>query len=391
MRRLAWAAVAVALLSSLFVAAGAEARTNAVVVQAGAVHPTNKDAPVEFIRYYPDVLRVHRGQVVQWKMLGFHTVTFSRTGRTGWFRPDELPTFDGFPEKTLFGSGCGQPANPCVVNSKTTFASSGAPLFDDAPATFKIDLSPGTYKYFCQIHGSMNGTIQVLGRGAPVPAQRQINAQIASLVRDDAREIDATFKANQKPVSSVAADGRREWRVLVGDTAPSGHAQIFAYMPSSLKIGAGDRVRYVMRNGFVGDPHTVTFPAEAVGDFEPVPHGLIFFSLTPSCDPDSPASGAPGVVAPWGFPGPPCPANAEFLWPAYMTGGHPAPGGMVLTPATYHDSGMLVGRRLPKSFRTLPNGEVLPSSFGASFPNAGEFHFACDIHGQFMGGTVEVG
>jgi plastocyanin len=374
----------------LVVGPGATAKPKPLTIQAGAVHPSNKEAPYEYTRYYPDVLTVHSGQMVRWKIMGFHTVTFAKGGRSGYFRADELPGSYPFPQRTIFGSGCGRGGNPCVVNAKTSYAGSAPPLLDGSPVDFKIDLPPGTYKYFCEIHSTMSGKIRVVADGVSVPSQQQVDKQITKAVRADSAAMDSVYKADQKPVSNVDADGVRTWRVLVGDGTRDGHVQVIGFLPSSLDIPAGDRVRFTHRSAFAGDPHTVTFPTQLSGGFDPVPNGLGAFGLVPSCDFDDPLSGLPGIPGQWGFAGPPCPATLELVWAPWMTEGHPAPGNAVLTPASYHDSGLLLPERVPKNFRTLPNGAGLPSSFDADFPAPGTFSFQCDVHLAPMNGSINV-
>lgn len=363
-----------------------------IKIQAGAM---NENAPYEYNRFYPDVLRVHRGQTVQIGIFGFHTFTYSKV-RHGFFRSDELPGTYAIPEQSVFGTDCGRGGVACVLTPKTTFAGSAVPIFSQDPVAVKVDLPPGRYTYFCQIHSTMSGTFQVVANSAPVPSQKQIDAQIASAVRRDTAAADAQFRRNQVPVSKVDADGVRTWRVLVGDATPDNHVQFLAYMPGTLPIAAGDRIRYEMRGAFKGDPHTVTFPAAAAGtSMIPAPNGLAGFSINMSCDPDDTTSGLPGVLGVWGAPGPfgafpGCPANREIIWAPWMTSANHAPGDTVATPATYHDSAVLFPKNVPNSFRKPPGGPAFPSSFDANFPSAGTFTYACDVHGDFMTGTVEV-
>jgi plastocyanin len=391
-RRCTSAALVLVAVAALFVTgAASEAKAKIVDVQAGAFHPTNKEAPYEYTRFYPDTVKVHPGQTVRWQILGFHTVTFSKTPRDGFFRADELPGAYAIPERSVLGSGCGRPAaQPCVVKNRNTFAGSAAPLFSGDPVHVRFDAPPGKYAYYCQIHAKMQGVVEVVPRSAPVATPQQIKAQIASAVKRDSAAIDRVYKAAQRPTSKVDADGVRTWLVRPGVETADSHAQVVGYVPNELPIAAGDRVRFEMGDTFLGDPHTVTFPKELVGDFAPIPHGLFPFALTPSCDADDPTSGAPGVLGQWGFLGPPCPASLELVWGAWMTNANTAPGNIVLTPATYHDSGILAAKRLPASFRTPPGGQPLPSRLDAEFPAPGTYTYACNVHGPFMTGTINV-
>ena len=364
-------------------------------IQAGAVHPTNRSAPYEYTRYYPDVLRVRRGQTVTWEFLGFHTVTFSKSPRPSWYRPDEVPGTYAVNEPFGFGAtDCGRVGmKPCVLKGSTRFLSSGAPrVRANEPFALRIDAPTGTYKYFCTVHPSMSGTIQVVGPGSPVPVQKQIDAQIASQVRADSNAADALFRADQTPVSTVDADGTRVWRGLLGDSTRDNHVSILAFMPADLQVAAGDKVRYVYRDHVVNEVHTVTFPSVITGGpTPPGPPGLGSFPFLPACDFDDRATGMKGVPGLWGVgPWPACPGNAEILHQPWMTQGHPAPENQVPTAATYHDSGLLAPKRAP-TMRVLPDtGRTLPSSFEAEFPNPGSFTFECNLHVDLMTGSVTV-
>jgi plastocyanin len=392
MRRTATLLSAFALIGS-FVVLGPRSDAAApasLKVQAGAVPKGN--APYEYNRFYPDVVKVHRGQTLRVGIFGFHTFTYAKAGRSSFLRADEIPGVYAWPEESVFGSGCGRGGTPCVLAPETTFASSAAPLFDGSPVDVKVDVPPGRYTYFCQIHVTMSGTIDVVANSVAIPTQKQVNEQVASAVRKDTAAADKLFKADQVPVSKVDADGVRTWRVLAGDATPDNHVQFLTYLPSKLAVEAGDRVRFVMKNQFAGDPHTVTFPAAAVGTSDvPVPNGLAGFGVDLSCDVDDPKSGLPGVIGFWGVLGPPCPASLEVVWAPWMIDPHPAPGNLVALPASYHDSGMLIGPKYPKALRSLPDGgRPFPSSFDADFPAEGSFAYACSVHGDFMTGTVDV-
>jgi plastocyanin len=395
LRRSVFTLLMLALVTSVLVSPGtSDARTpdGKLVIQAGAAHPTNRDAPYEYTRFYPEVLNVQRGQTVSWKILGFHSITFSKSGRPPFYRTDEVPGTYAIPESWAFGTGCGHPGSKaCVLQAGTKFLSSGVPMFDAGPFSVKMDVAPGAYGYFCTVHPGMKGTINVVRKGVRVPAQRQVDAQVASQVRVDSANADALFRADQKPVSTVDADGRRVWRGLLGDSTRDNHVSILAFVPSNLEIAAGDRVRYTYRDHTVNEVHTVTFPTEATGGFEPVPHGLGAFGIYFSCDPDSPTSGMPGLAGPWAPIGPPCPANLELVHAPWMVRAHHAPGDQVLTPASYHDSGLLVPKRASSGFRKLPDtSATFPSAFDAEFPAAGTFKFECNIHVDLMTGSVSV-
>ena len=395
-RRFACTVLSVSVVAATVLAAAgtssAVPKDGKVVIQAGAAHPTNRNAPYEYTRYYPEVLDVHRGQTVTWKIFGFHSITFSKSAPPGFYRTDEVPGTYAVPERWAFGSGCGlSEGTACKLTPGTRFLSSGTPIVAAGPFSATIDAPPGTYRYFCTVHPGMAGKINVVRSGEPVKTQRQVDAEIASQVRADSANADALFRADQRPVSTLTADGQREWRGLLGDSTRDNHVSILAFMPTNLEIAAGDKVRYTYRDHTVNEIHTVTFPTEATGGFEPVPHGLGAFGIYFSCDPDSPTGGMKGVPGLWGVVGPACPATLELGHAPWMLQGHPAPGDQVLTPLTYHDSGMLVPKRSSKGYRFLPDAAAaFPSTFDAEFPAAGTFSFECNIHVDLMTASVTV-
>jgi plastocyanin len=397
LRRVVVAGFVAGVLVSASLVGGGEAQAKAPAVftiKAGAAHPTNRNAPYVYTRYYPEIARVHRGQRIRWSFLQTHSVTFSKAGRPGWFRADEVPNTYAVNERFGFGAkncGIGDLA-PCPLKSTTTFLSSGVSRTrQEQPFEIVVDALPGTYKYFCTIHTRMTGAIQVVGDATPVPTASAVSSQVAKDVLADSKAADAVFRADQKPVSTVNA-GQRVWRGLLGDATRDGHVSIVAFMPTDLKIGPGDKVHYVFRDYASNEPHTVTFPTEVTGGPPGGPVGLGTFALFPACDLDDPSSGVRGIPGLWGAsPFPACPGNLEILHAPWMTTGHPARNDEVATPATYHDSGLLLPQRADRGMRVLPDtGRVLPSTFDAQFPNAGTFKFECNLHTDVMTGSINV-
>ncbi len=361
------------------------------LVQAGALHPTNPEAPFEYTRFYPDVLQVHRGQTVRWEFLGnpeiiggFHSVTFSADGRPPILRADELPGTYAFTEKWLLGSGCGHPGEPvCELDEDTEFLSSGVPAFEGEAFDVKVDLPPGTFGYVCTVHPAMKGSLQVVpdDEPDPLPTSDEIAAAVEEQIQADTEAADELFAADQVPVSTVV-DGQRVWTVRLGDSTEDDHVSINAFMPSDLEIEAGDKTVFSSRERAANEVHTVTFPQEAALS------GLQAFFL--ACDLDDPETGAPGI--PGDFNPDNCPDTTEVRLHTWMTDQLAAPGNLVPTRATYHNSGMLIPPGAPDSFRKLPDtGRTLPSSFEAEFPVAGRFVYGCLIHEAGMAGSIQVG
>jgi plastocyanin len=393
--------------SALSPLAGARASAPApdFTVQAGAVNPVNALAPYDYTRFYPDVLRVHRGQTVAWTFHGLHAVAFlpaddggaadPNPNLPGFARADELAGQLALDERFAFGSGCGSASEPvCVVSSTEQRYDSGADpaRADGARFTATIDLPPGAYRYHCTVHATMKGVVNVVGDAVALPTQAGVDAQARADIAADTAEADLLRK-DQSQHGTPNGDGTTTWNVVVGPDAPSRHVTLVDYVPSVVRARAGDSVRFTDGDGnTVNNAHTVTFPAGAVGSTAspvagtPVPGGLAGAFAVPACDFDDRQSGAPGVpglVA--------CPANFEVLLSRHVSEQQRAPGDLVATPATYHNSALLLPAAAPSYLATNPNTHArFPSVFDAKFPAAGSFTYSCLLHGTAMTGQVSV-
>ena len=367
-------------------------------VQVGAISPEVASLPLEYTRFYPDYLRVHRGQTVQFDSLNFHTASFvpgGEEGRLPMFRRDEGPSGFAITEKAWQRSACGDPDQPaCVLDEPDDFLSSGFNVWDPSWRV-TIDRPVGTtITYLCQFHPGMQARIAVVDDAKRLPTQRAIDAKVNKQVKRDTQEA-LDHRARLDALRDRREEGGRTvWTVRVGASTPSGHVSILGYMPKRLVgVRPGDAVEFVS-SGRAGH-HSVTFPSVLVGDNEISPNNrLTLTAIHPACDFDERARGAPGVPAPYEpFTPLPCPASLEFLPSPYVTEPHPAPGNRVATPATYHDSGLMWSEEAPESARGRPagSGEYFPHRFVAEFSTPGTFEYACTIHGaDYMAGSIEV-
>jgi len=378
------------------------------VVQVGAVQPDG--APYSYTRFYPKTVEVHRGDTVEFRMptgpntadTQFHTVTFSPASddpQPGWFRPDEAPGTFAFNEAVLAGTGCGRGDEPaCVLSGEEgEFFSSGSPA--DAnwahsdgtmrPFRVKVDAPEGEYSFRCLIHDGMTGTVQVVDDDAAVanPSAADIEAEVA----EDTAAADALVARESEQAPPTIENGRRVWTVKTGARTADAHVDVLSYFPGTAQIAAGDEVRFV-----AVEPHTVTFPAAAVGPKlgpTPIPWGTGGGAFLPACDMDGPATGAPGVLL---MPvATPCPDGSTFelMMPPWMTSGQPAVADTVATPATIHNSGLILPAHAPEFQRGLPkgSGRHFPAEFRAVFPASGTFAYGCSLHAAIgMRGGVTV-
>lgn len=365
------------------------------VIRAGASHPADPAKPFEYTRFYPETLKVHRGQAVTWTFSGFHTVTFMPSGgpaRPYALRVDELPGRYARPEQWWQPSGCGQAGQAaCVLTDTDTLISSGPPVVNRAREfTVAVDVPLGSYRYVCTIHPSMEGALDVVDDTTSVLSQSELDAQIAAEVATDTANAEALLE--QDPGFTLDGD-RKVWNVLLGDQTPDNHVAVLLFIPSSLTVAPGDGVRYFFDNNS-DEPHTVSFPSELSGERQAAgqgpPIGKGGWGFFPACDFDDPLTGAPGVPGPFGIGPAPCPANLEFTVQPWMMQPQRAPGDVV-APGAIHDSGQLYAADAPDTNREIPGtGTYFPSEFNAEFPLPGAYTYECNVHVNLMTGSVTV-
>lgn len=412
-------------------------------VRVGAVHPERET--LLFTAFYPNKLQVHAGDTVQWKFLdsyaGWHSVTFVPSDmdvakhpvaqyppevgeewgieESGQVKiPDavSLGSPDGF-----YGEACGRGAlesirvpaqQPCVIDS--TDEAVGSSLSDTFvamrdendktfTATFDETLATGSYRYHCVLHPDMVGEVEVVPDDEELDpyTEEEFVGDVAADV-EDAQELAAQF---ENPATAYDQQ-TGEWTVHVTATTDDGRVTIMENLPADLTVKAGDSVRFVAGTGpGVGEPNTVTFPADTAGAlcFEGGPNSckglgpapglrpLAAAAFVVGCDPDDLNSGLPMVPLSW-LALRDCPEGQmrEWTMPDFMSYGNRAPGDEVLTPVTFHNSGMMIPVGVPEVFRNRGDGTQFPSTFDAKFPVAGTFAYKCLVHPDYMGGLIRV-
>lgn len=350
----------------------------------------------EYMAYYPDHLRVHRGDTVLFRRDGFHTVTFSPEGeaRGGFVRRDEVEgaAAENFTQQPS-DPGCGTPAAPCRLSDTDQYVNSG---WHDL--SLSVDLPVGAYTYYCMLHEGMEGSVEVVPDDEPLPSADAIEAERRAQVAVDTEAAEALMDANQTPEAHPEGDHLR-WVVKAGDTTDDDRVAVLRFMPGNLEIGTGDEVDFVVSGGdrlppgrseFAAELHTVTFPNEAVL----APFGLLRY-LVPACDPDDPRSGAPGVPGLYPAVVTGCAPGTTFellLQPAAWQAPTRAPGDAVATPFTVHDSGLLTRSDVACRSTCDPwTGEPFPTSSRAVFPLEGTFSYVCLVHPEMgMAGSITV-
>ena len=253
------------------------------LVAVGADDPGSPRIPAlqdrfEYHAYYPDTLRVQRGDIVNFDYRGEHSVTFHPGGvrRDSLLVPDELEgqvRLDGtFPSRDDCAFGVGNGAMPpCVLSSPDQFLNAGASVADpNYAARIKVDVAPGNYPYFCVFHPGMRGEIEVVGQEEEIPTPDEVEAQRQAQILSDTAAAEAVVAAHETPTPKIV-DGHARWQVQVGGSTSDGRVGILSYLPSDLEITPDDEVEFVLPEApeeFV-EGHSVSFLPDAVREVTP--------------------------------------------------------------------------------------------------------------------------
>ena len=294
-------------------------------------------------------ITIHVGDTVEWTGAslsgGFHTVDIPKLH--GSDLPLILPTgstvagvndaagnpfwFDGNVPALGFNPQLFTPVGGTTYNG-TKRIDSGLPL--GKPKNFKIKFTTvGNFKYFCDVHYGMGGTVVVKPKNAPIPT-----------AKDDATTLNKEESNYLAEAKRVAKTNPAAGQVSVGASGPGG-LEVFAMFPSVLNINAGTTVQFAMSRQ-TRETHTATFG--------PAPY---LSQLANS------------------FTGPaPAPAAVYSSDP---------PGQITLSP-TSHGNGFANTGVLDRD-----TGTPLPALGAIKFTTPGTYTYECLIH-PFMRGTIIV-
>lgn len=294
-------------------------------------------------------ITIHVGDTVEWNGAslsgGFHTVDIPKlhgsdlplivpTGSTVTGANDAAGNpfwFNGNVPVLGFDPLLFMPVGGTTYNG-TKRVDSGLPL--GKPHNFKVKFTAvGTYKYFCDVHYGMGGTVVVKAKGAAIPSAKN---DAATLKKQEQKYLaEAKRVAKTKPPAG---------QVSLGASGPGG-LEVFAMFPSVLNINAGTTVQFVMSRQ-TRETHTATFgPASYVN-----PLAASFAGPAP----------APAAV----YPSDP-------------------PGQITLSP-TSHGNGFANTGALDRDSTT-----PLPAIGAIKFTTPGTYTYQCLIH-PFMRGTIIV-
>jgi plastocyanin len=138
----------------------------------------------------------------------------------------------------------------------TSRIDSGLPLGPSKPLTVTFTKA-GMYKFFCDIHRDMSGTIVVKPRGKPVPTPAQDKALLVKQLKTDILEAKALETAK------VPKD-----TVDIGETAANG-VELYAMFPVRLTVKSGTVVTFTLTKN-EREFHSATFgPAAYLKPLQP--------------------------------------------------------------------------------------------------------------------------
>ena len=214
----------------------------------------------------------------------------------------------------------------------------------DPNAAFSLKISdaatPGTYNFFCQLHGpDMGGTLTVAAKATTIPTPEAAKAIGDAAITADTGQLTAAAAQLATGTAKSAFAG-----TFNPDFEPGGVA---GFGPSNIKVPVGGKVTWKV----IG-PHTIYFnaPTDAQGLRQAAPDGAVHLNEK--------------AFAPVG--GPPPPEKAGLVNGGSWNGVGP------------HSSGF---------FLSFPPDLY---SYSLTFTKAGTFNYLCTVH-PGMKGTVTVG
>jgi plastocyanin len=298
--------------------------------------------------FYPSTIKVHVGDSIAFKFLGFHNVLFPPKGKPSPSFALVNPAvpvsgakdaagadmwFNGQPS-VAFNPQVAAPTGSKVINGKGTHGS-GLPAAK--PKDYKVKFAKtGTFTYYCSIHPGMKGTVTVLKKSAKAPSQA-----------DDAKRIKKQVAAATKLAKQLVSQAPPAGNVVNAGQDKKGIASI-AFFPASKTIHAGESVTFQLP-GKSTESHNVAVGPEpyVLGQTLEGPNGTL----------------NPFVVYPSDPPTAPLPA---------------------LTPTTHGNGYLSTGIMDTDSATPFPNKQTI------TFTTPGTYVYYCNIHEPDMKGTIVV-
>jgi plastocyanin len=213
------------------------------------------------LAFLPQNLQIHRGDTVQWVNTIFHNIHFEEA-----LSPLVIEAEVEGQTRVI--------ANPAAffatVESGAVYqggdVNSGMGFLANPPLTsfsLVMDVEPGSYSYFCNLHPGMAGVITVVDNATAVPSPAEVLAAASTeLAMIDGAATEAAFGRAMQP-RTVDAEGT----LAVDAGLQEGFAAALEFFPSTAVIEPGQSVTWTVPGDSM-EPHTVTWP--------PIPPGSEF-------------------------------------------------------------------------------------------------------------------
>jgi plastocyanin len=361
------------MLAVATTSAGAASARYGVHVDTTAANPG-----LAFNRFFPNMISVHRGDVVDFSWDGRgtpHTVTavpdsdgeawrFANVFTPG--APFEDPILDtavGGDDGDVIENPavanpsdptCGSSATPCAFNGSSVVNSGIQFPFPGNVPTFSVKVTApvGSYSFLCLLHPGMSMPLRVASYTTQLPDPAQVEARAQRQIRT-ATNVDgsAAIAQSQQVMQAPIGQDRQRFTLTAGGFQNQVSADLFPAEP--IEVHRGDRIRFLG----TGEIHTATVPISSAAD-TPL--------ITTVCEvpgPDVPAS------SPFD-----CADPADFHLVFNQKAISPTASSALVDPDRFVNTGLMF---------TGVTGRFVAR-------RAGTYGFVCLVHGPSMSGTIVV-
>lgn len=246
---------------------------------------------------------------------------------------------------------CPQVAQPDFDGTQAYYSSGAIKPGGDFTVRVAANTPPGTYNYYCDLHGSvMSGSVVVVAASQPIPSQADVDAAARTEKQAMVAKVMPDYQAAKAGKASVPGN-------LAGlFSMAEQQVEINEFLPKEITVKAGQPVTWTVLG-----VHTITF-----GGPDHPPSVLEFAA-------DGAVRLRQDLLAPAGGPGLPQPGPDA----PPPTGPVPVDGGSY--PGTgLHSSGFLPS--IPPALIT----------YTLTFPNPGTYNVDCVIHPNMKGKVVVI-
>lgn len=352
-------AICASVVLALLAPGAAQAATKSVTMgppPIKAAKPIGDKYNSDVLAFFPSSIAVRVGDTVSFQPVGFHDVHF--LGKKGKLAPvvvDGSKTvagvldaagvpfgFNGRKELNFnpifFGPG---KLGKTVVTDGTKEITSGLPFSEKAKPMNVRFTKPGLFRYVCDIHAGMKGSVRVVPRGRAVPSAasdaRRVRTQIAKAIT-----VAKGFQTAKAPANTIDVGLYRRT------------VSLFGFVPSQLTVAVGTTVTFRQAAGS-SEIHTAT-----TGPGNPLKEPTSYLGKIAKSFENDDQPPQIGIQ-------PSDPGASPLL-------------SSVLHGNGFWNSGVIDGVSLTR---------VLPNKATVTFAQAGSYDFYCLVH-PFMQATIKV-